>query len=364
VSDEKVVSLHKPGHEIKPPDGWRAASPFGHLKKEGERLARVGDVLRWLEDAHEWSREQALSDLLARLPNDAVRWVCWVNVGKEPIPVTDPDSALFGFHTAAQRAAAIREYNERAREAELRRYYSIHPRGSEFSSPCFTNIRPYWGPRESEPGLPALKLLLSCWSSPTAWIARDRANVDTVDILDWPANHIAVPLAKAAEWWGYGRIASEPVKPNEGAVATLEPKAEVRTAWADVLAQRLAVKGMKGNAARWTDPQCMALHDELTRLEALRNAGQGGKLTPLQQVAQDLTMKGYQSLDAPRTRGKKLAAKRQADAAQVGSRKSRRCAVCLVTDSPCGRPVCIHAEPLKISHLEDLSNTGRRQDRG
>jgi hypothetical protein len=321
VSDEKVVSLHKAGQEVKPPDGWRADSPFGHLKIGDKPLARLGDVLRWLEGARDWPREEALPELLGRLPSDSVQWVHWVNVGKKPIPVNAPDSELFGFQTAAQRHEAEQSYIAQSRASELRRYYSIHPNGSEFSSPNFGNIRPYSGPKISEPGLPALKLLLSCWSEPTRWIPRDRVNVDTVDLPSWPANHIAVPMAKAAEWWGYGRIASEPVKPNESAAATPEPKADGRAAWAEVVTQRLAVKGMKGNAARWTDPQCMALHDELTRLEALRDAGKGGKLTPLQQVAQDLAMKGYQSLDAPRTRGKELAAKRQADAAQVGNQK-------------------------------------------
>lgn len=190
-------------------------------------------------------------------------------------------------------------------------------------APAPRHIAPYNGPAVSEPGLPVLRLVLGCWAHETRWVPALREQKNTTDFEGggWQANYLAVPLAKAAEWWGYGRTVAAPAMASESTAETPGPQADSQPSWVGVVAQRLAVKGVKGNAARWTDPQCIALHDELVRLDALRDAGKGGKLTPLKQVTQDLKLKGYQSLNAPRERGKELAAKRQAEAAQANTQK-------------------------------------------
>jgi hypothetical protein len=318
-----------PGN-MPPPEGYDQRSRFGFLGfdngAEDGRLARLGDVLRWLETAKVLPRDKALQMLVDRLPGDAMAWLYGVKPGTSAVKI--PDRHMFGFHTQEQHDAAksAHEAGNLVSSHQGRRVISTGiPRhwqdGSISRVP--RPITPYNGPAVSEPGLPVLRLVLNCWAQETRWVPALREQKNTTDFEGsaWQANYLAVPLAKAAEWWGYGRtIAAAPML-GQSTAQTPGPQADSQPTWAGVVAQRLAAKGVKGNAARWTDPQCLALHDELTRLEALRDAGKGGKLTPLKQVAQDLTMKGYQSLDAPRERGKELAAKRQAEAAQADTQK-------------------------------------------
>jgi hypothetical protein len=214
MARNKVVSIHKQGQDIEPPEGWQASTPFGHLTKNDEPFARVGEVLRWLEESHLWSRERALNFLLEKLPPDAICHIHRIEPGRDPVQVAMEDS--FGFPTAQQLEKAKREYEAgsssveglgspewRAEFAPGRRVISNGLNGGAQTR------RPVQWPPSSTPGMPALRLLLSCWTESQRWVSRDRANVNTVDLLDWQANHIAVSMVKAFEWWGYGKHAGQ-----------------------------------------------------------------------------------------------------------------------------------------------------------
>lgn len=319
MSDEKVINLHKGAGAHEPPEGWTVRGPFGFMEFDSGaadgRLARLGDVLRWLEEVRELPRSRALDVLISGLPEGAMACMYGLKSGAyaQPLPV----DYMFGFHTPPQHEEAKRVHSNNA-------WSGLG--STEWRSEFPRRIEPYQGPPVSEPGLPVLRLLLSCWKEEKRWVPAEREWVNTTDLKrgNWQANYLAVPLSKASEWWGYGRVVAEQDGLNQSPAGAPEPEPDGCTGWGDTAIRRRAVKGLKGNAARWTDPQCLALHDELTRLECLRDAGKGGSLTPLKQAAKDLAMRGYQSLDAPRKRGKELAAKRQAEAAQGDAQKIRK----------------------------------------
>jgi hypothetical protein len=220
VSDEKVINLHKGAGTHEPPEGWNVRGQFGFMEFDSGaadgRLARLGDVLRWLEDARGLPRSKALEVLIDGLPNDASEWMYTLRNGAyaERLPV----GYMFGFHTRAQHEEAVRAHNQVPWSGLGSPEWQSELRGRRVISPGFggwgahSGPRPaYQGPKVSEPGLPVLRLALGRWADEKRWVPPKREWVNTTDFegVSWPMNYLAVPLSKAFEWWGYGKLAEQ-----------------------------------------------------------------------------------------------------------------------------------------------------------
>ncbi|HEX5310302.1 hypothetical protein [Aquabacterium sp.] len=242
MASNNVTSLHQGDRTVEPPDGWQASTPFGHLSSDGTkagRLARLGDVLKWIEVGREWPRDEALKCLLNRLPVDAMGRIYRVQPGSFACKVSESES--FGFPATQQRQEANRANSASALKSGafaspewLAEFAPVH----RVSAPVA--LRP-----TADPGVPALRLLLStCWSKPTTRDARTRADVCTTTMQGkaWQANYLAVPLLKAFEWWGYGRLVDAGIGEETG-----RDNLDLAT----------------GPASGWTDARIAARHAEL-----------------------------------------------------------------------------------------------------
>lgn len=261
MADGKVVLIKRTINNIEPPDGWLVSTPFGHLSIDGTkagRLARLGDVLKWLEGTREWSRERALMFLLDRLPDDAMRHVYRVQPGRDARQVSEVDS--FGFLTAKQLEEAKRIGSALAPESQglgSTEWQAEFARAAP--PPCASGSRP-----ASEPGLPALRLLLTCWSKPTAREVRTRADVCTTTMQGkaWQVNYLAVPLLKAFEWWGWGRVAEAENNMEEGHAAPTRPTVDEIESFEGKTFSELVQFRRSHDGARWDDDMRVIVYAE------------------------------------------------------------------------------------------------------
>lgn len=184
---------------ISPPDGWALQSPFGYMRYDATPaglLVRVAEVLRWLEKAHPLPRVAALKAMCEAMPPDVVNSLFWLRHNDYAKAV--PGSFRWGFATAAQIEAKRKADTANRIFRDLKRKRDYPNADIVFVTP---KIKPT--PCATEPGLPALlKILGKYW--------KQSPRTSTCDILDDPAisvlSTLAVPLAKAAELWGYGQI--------------------------------------------------------------------------------------------------------------------------------------------------------------
>lgn len=198
MADGKVVLIKRTINNIEPPDGWLVSTPFGHLSIDGTkagRLARLGDVLKWLEGTREWSRERALMALLDGLPADAMDHVYRVQPGRDACLV--PTDDRFGYWSDQQ----LEDDKQRHAANEAMRINTLGLRDSWATASHYNQSVPVSGP-----GMPALRKRLQDWRKATIRLSGAAVCTTTVARNDWSANYLAVPLRKAFEWWGYGSM--------------------------------------------------------------------------------------------------------------------------------------------------------------
>lgn len=249
MASNNVTSLHQDGHPVEPPDGYQVRTPFGLLKIDDTKaglLARLGDVLKWIEDGREWTRERALTFLLDGLPSDAMHHVYRLQPGRDPRLVSLDDR--FGYWSDQQLPSANRANSANALKSGV---FGSTEWLAEFA-PVHRVSAPVALVPTADPGLPALRLLLSTrWSKPTTRDARTRADVCTTSMQGnaWQANYLAVPLLKAFDWWGYGRLVAADGAEEDGHAAPSDG--------------RLPSQAAPAPASGWTDARIAARHAEL-----------------------------------------------------------------------------------------------------
>ncbi len=221
MSKNKVVPIGRKVDDGEPPEGWNIRSPFGFLAFDdtrGGRLARLGDVLLWIEKEKVLPRDRALQVLTDRLPEDAIAWVYGLTDGGYANKLPDGWLDTLAHRMQAPRRRQISPGISGNRigsdEWYARDDFSSVRSDSRASKTVQASVAP-----APEPGLPTLRLLLRCWG-PLNQKQGDEPALRTGE--QWPVNYLAVPLLKAAEWWGYGRTVEAQPKPSESPAATTE----------------------------------------------------------------------------------------------------------------------------------------------
>lgn len=209
-------------HPLKPspttvqlPEGWVLEGPFGHMAFEpgdSGRLARLAEVVKWIQTSEAMPRSEAVELLCERMPADVMTGLYQLagkNKGRaKPVPVNH----LFGYKTAEQIDAEKAIDRQNASQARFMREREAGRFGSRF---YIQNGRIGIGyPAPSEPGRPALlRYLRACW------IQAKPLKDATCDILDdltrrfELVNSLAIPLDKACALWGYGRVVADTAPP-------------------------------------------------------------------------------------------------------------------------------------------------------
>lgn len=230
----KLSNVAHPAPAVLPPDGWVKRSPFGFLGYADVDLARLGDVLLWMDHVKGWSRARSVSELVKAMPEDVMGCLYCIRRNDEFQGVDDdadlmpPDSEFSTVSPGSWPCPAWRT------EDEHRQWLALHRRPQ--SDP----------PRAT--GRAALVERLPKWA---------RARVTGPDQPD-PVNDtksrfsmLAVPMAKAYQWWGYGRQAAP-----AGADTETGGMQDVST-WAGLVAQRWSEPG-----ADWTDDMLVTIAEE------------------------------------------------------------------------------------------------------
>lgn len=220
------VSVFKPSlSKVLPPADWVLEGEFGHMAFEAGdagRLARLADVLRWLQSSRALPRSEALKLLCDGLNAEVMGWLYWLQAISWALPV--PLAHTFGYKTAEQ----IAELKERAGQQQRQAWLRNQRQNGRFGMPLTVfdgRIRTGY-PEPTEPGLPALlKYLRGYWVQPKL----QNATCDALDDRRIPlATFLAIRLDKAYEVWGYGTVVTAPLS------------AETQPASADWTGERLA----------------------------------------------------------------------------------------------------------------------------
>lgn len=218
----KVIAIKPQPLAVQPPDDWKAHSSLGlYLRFDGTdagRLARLGDVVRWLMQTRELPRATAVAavcDALEAASPAPGLFFCEKTETAKPVP----DGFAFGLHTAESLERAKDKYGEDTRQRGLEQR-----RASEWGSSGWLNrdgfcgstratnqrAAPSW-PDPVLPGLPAaVQSMRASWGKST----RDDAKV--LDDIRGSSSlqRLAVRMADAAALWGYGRAGSTVDMPN------------------------------------------------------------------------------------------------------------------------------------------------------
>lgn len=193
-------------------------------------LARLGDVLTWLETSRMWSRERALTHLLDRMPDSVMDCLYWISLDRDPVPVNPVHQ--FGFPTPRQRDQAMSQGAPGLGSVEWLSEFQVKAQRRMISHGIDNQGRSVQRPRSPvtlrpavEPGMPALRLLLGCWRQSQIRIKGEQVSTTDIQGRQWMANYLAVPLNKAFEWWDYGQQAAKP-EADEDASATAHQGAQ------------------------------------------------------------------------------------------------------------------------------------------
>lgn len=230
--------------EVLPPDGWVKDSPFGFLGYADVDLARLGDVLLWMGHVKGWSRARSVSELLKAMPEDVMGCLYCIRRndefqgGDDDADLMPPDSEFSTVSPGSWPCPAWRT------EDEHRQWLALHRRPQ--SDP----------PRAT--GRAALVERLPKWA---------RARVTGPDQPD-PVNDtksrfsmLAVPMAMACHWWGYGQKAAPACADTDTG-----GKLDVST-WAGLVSYRVRNPG-----SRWDHAMRMTLKAEQDRRMEKRGA--------------------------------------------------------------------------------------------
>lgn len=279
--------------EVLPPDGWVKDSPFGFLRYEGGDLARLGDVQAWLEEVKGFDCSQSMAELIKRMPEDVMGCLYFIYPpGDNGKPLNaqlmPPDS------TFSHGGGALPKPVWKSEERHARTLAMFHASRAE-------------PPKKT--GRAALVDRLE-YAVRVQQMGRD-------DPMNNPESHaarLAVPMAKAYQWWGYGQQAAP-----AGADTETGGEPDVST-WAKVVAVYRDRPGV------WTDEMCKTAAREEKRRKDRHEAGvriaMGAELVNPDPEKDGLTAKTIGGVVA---RGNKLIADEQAtaEAAKAEAEKNR-----------------------------------------
>ena len=270
----KVIAIKPQPLAVQPPDDWKAHSSLGlYLRFDGTdagRLARLGDVVRWLMQTRELPRATAVAavcDALEAASPAPGLFFCEKTETAKPVP----DVFAFGLHTAESLERAKDKYGEDTRQRGLEQR-----RASEWGSSGWLNRDGFGGstratnqraaPSWPEPVLPGLPAAVQ--SMRTSWGKSTRDDAKVLDDIRGSSSlqRLAVRMADAAALWGYGAAA-----PAMGAAVVAPPGPDAVTTYDAVVKYRKDYKEREGVPAPWTVAQVDLIEAEIT----LRN-GQTG----------------------------------------------------------------------------------------
>jgi len=309
MSKSKVVPIGRKVEECDPPEGWNIRSPFGFLAFDdtrGGRLARLGDVLLWIEKEKVLPRDRALQVLTDRLPEDAIAWVYGLTDGGYANKLPDGWLDTLAHRMQAPRRRQISPGISGNRigsdEWYARDDFSSVRSDSRASKTVQASVAP-----APDPGLPTLRLLLSCWG-PLNQKQGDEPALRTGE--QWPVNYLAVPLLKASKWWGYGQVREQQAAPViEALPAPLQIIRAVPVEDRPISTYADLKKYRKDNpGAPWTDDMKVILAKEKVRR---KNKGEAG----ISKVMASELGVSVQFVDAKVREGNAIDKKRQSEQA-------------------------------------------------
>lgn len=236
----KLSNVAHPAPAVLPPDGWVKDSPFGFLRYEGGDLARLGDVQAWLEEVKGFDCLQSMAELIKRMPEDVMGCLYYINrIGDNGKPqnaqLMPPDSTFSHGGGALPKPVWKSEERHAQTLAMFRTSGAAQPKKT---------------------GRPALVDRLE-HTVRVQQMGRD-------DPMNNPESHaarLAVPMAKAYQWWGYGQQAAP-----AGADTEADSEPDVST-WAGLVKFRKAYP-----SAIWTPEMKVTVRAEKIRRKALPGA--------------------------------------------------------------------------------------------
>jgi hypothetical protein len=210
----KNPSTHIAPQQVVPPDGWTQKNALGFLGFDSTpagRLVRLADVVRWLEDARCLPRSDAIQAVIDALPEDVMGWLYQIKQGAKA-QLVQPN-CTFGQATEQ----SITKDKEDQRQINAQRQWEAENKATwRHSSSRFgvslgivngmvgtTKVDPV----PVMPGRPALAQYLGKWVSVKPERTIKGNPIDTLDSKPDLIAYLAIPHAKAAEVWGWGRAA-------------------------------------------------------------------------------------------------------------------------------------------------------------
>lgn len=277
--------------EVLPPDGWVKRSPLGFLGYAGGDLARLGDVLVWMERTKGLPRAVAVRELVRDMPEDVMASLYYISRadefgGERYADLMPPDSTFSGLGSLPSPPWRSEQEHQTALEA----------------------VRLARNPN-AKTGRAALAECLKRWATAPV--------MEQTDPVNNPTHHVArlaVPMAKAYQWWGYGQLAAP-----AGADTEADSEPDVST-WEKVVAFNSDRPGV------WPDEACKtAAREEKRRKDRLETGvriAMGAELVNPDPKRKGLTAKTIGEIVK---RGEKLIAKEQAEAeaAKAEAEKAR-----------------------------------------
>lgn len=177
--------------EVLPPDGWVKRSPLGFLGYAGGDLARLGDVLVWMERTKGLPRAVSVRELVRDMPEDVMASLYYISRadefgGERYADLMPPDSTFSGLGSLPSPAWRSEQEHQTALEA----------------------VRLARNPN-AKTGRAALAECLKRWATAPV--------MEQTDPVNNPASHasrLAVPMHLAFRWWDYGQLAEQQAAPT------------------------------------------------------------------------------------------------------------------------------------------------------
>lgn len=285
----KVIDLFRPERVISPPEGWELQGKHGFNRGEIAQgntidLARLGDVLDWLETTQELPRKAAIELLLEHLEKGISQGVYWLKKDNYAERLSD-DFRYWYPSEKEQRedyANELRAVRERNRNAI--RFSSWD--GNEFYDYLPLPVLEIVPPPEP---LDALrKQVIQQWGKKERVVKKSL--VSSTEDIRIHCNYLAVPITAAYAAWGYGRIEAPAV--DAGVIQKPSLTAQDVTDWETLVSYRKNTR--KG--AKWDDKQRQVLKAELTRRIKTDKSNKGESQIK-EEMASELGLESRQAID-------------------------------------------------------------------
>ena len=193
VAPQKGQAMPPKVPVVLPPDGWVKRSPLGFLGYADGDLARLGDVLVWMEHTKGLPRAVSVRELVRAMPEDVMASLYYISRadefgGERYADLMPPDSTFSGLGSLPSPAWRSEQEHQTALEA----------------------VRLARNPN-AKTGRAALAECLKRWATAPV--------MEQTDPVNNPASHasrLAVPMRLAFRWWGYGQLAAQQAAPAGG----------------------------------------------------------------------------------------------------------------------------------------------------